>query len=67
MNNQGKLNVVYDKVTGEVVLTEQEGTWVIPSRWDVNSFDADEDPFAEDSKGNLFLKSTAMYPREAPS
>ncbi len=63
----GKITVIYDKITGWVLATEQDGVWVLPVALDVAEFRRDSEIFSSDEHGNVYLKTHAMYPGEKPS
>ena len=67
MNKVGKITVIYDRITGFVLATEQEGIWTLPSGLDVAEFRRDSKIFSSDEHGNVYLKTHTMYPGERPS
>lgn len=54
-------NVIFDKETGQVLICECNGEWVIPEGFEFAHFENGVEPvFTEDKRGNLYLKPNAM-------
>lgn len=54
-------NVIFDKETGQVLIYECNGEWVIPEGFELAHFENGVEPvFTEDDQGNLYLKPNAM-------
>ena len=54
-------NVIFDKETGQVLIYECNGEWVIPEGFELAHFENGVEPvFTEDDQGNLYLKLNAM-------
>lgn len=55
------INVIYDKVTHRVVLTEENGYWTMPTHLDLAHFENGIEPvLIEDNYGGLYLRPNAL-------
>lgn len=50
------MNVIYDKETRRVIITEMNGVWTMPGNLDVKEYPLDADVFV-DKDGDLYLKA----------
>lgn len=53
-----KINLIYDKDTDKVIITECGGKFVIPENMDLMIVDVEdlENTIIEDKKGNVYIK-----------
>lgn len=57
MTNSDHTNVIYDKMTGRVIVYEVNGTWVLPSYLELAHFENGVEPvFDETEDGDLYLR-----------
>ena len=55
-----RTNIVYDKETNEVVIAEMNDVWVLPSCFELATFDNGAEPILTEVDGRLYLKTNAM-------
>lgn len=61
MSNRDHTNVIYDRMTGRVIVYEKNGYWVMPSHLDLAHFENGCEPvFDENEHGDLYLRHNAM-------
>lgn len=61
MSKPDHTNVIYDKMTGRVIVYEIDGTWVLPSYLELAHFkDGIEPVFDETEDGDLYLRPNAI-------
>ncbi len=61
MSNTDHTNVIYDKMTGRVIVYEKNGNWVLPSHLDLAHFENGVEPaFNETKDGDLYLRPNAV-------
>lgn len=61
MNTPDHTNVIYDKMTGRVILYEIDGTWVLPSYLDLAHYENGVEPvFDETEDGDLYLRPNTI-------
>lgn len=61
MTNTGHTNVIYDKMTGRVILYEIDGTWVLPSYLDLAHYENGVEPvFDETEDGDLYFRPNTI-------
>lgn len=61
MNDPDHTNVIYDKMTGMVILYEIDGTWVLPSYLELAHFENGVEPvFDETEDGDLYLRPNTI-------
>ena len=58
------VKVIYERESGRVFATEEDGVWTLPLEYDVIALNADEEAFVDDD-GDIYLKSTSMPERRA--
>lgn len=61
MSNPDHTNVIYDKMTGRVIVYEKDGNWVLPSYLDLAHFENGCEPVFDETKdGDLYLRPNAV-------
>lgn len=61
MSKPDHTNVIYDKMTGRVIVYEIDGTWVLPSYLELAHFENGMKPvFDETEDGDLYLRPNAI-------
>lgn len=61
MSDKDHTNVIYDRMTGRVIMYEKNGNWVLPSYLDLAHFENGFEPvFDETEDGNLYLRPNTM-------
>jgi hypothetical protein len=54
-------NIVYDKKTGQVIIYEEDGIWVLPEAWSVRHFEGNVSPVLyQDTDGNVYLSTNSI-------
>lgn len=65
MSDKDHTNVIYDKMTGRVIMYEKNGKWVLPSYLDLAHFENGFEPvFNETEDGDLYLRADAFVIEE---
>lgn len=61
MTDKDHTNVIYDRMTGRVIVYEKNGNWVLPSYLDLAHFENGCEPvFDETEDGDLYLRPNTM-------
>lgn len=61
MSKPDHTNVIYDKMTGRVIVYEINGNWVLPSHLDLAHFENGVEPvFDETEDGDLYLRPNTI-------
>lgn len=61
MSSKDHTNVIYDKMTGRVIVYEKNGEWVMPSYFELAHFENGYEPvFDETDDGEIYLRPNAM-------
>lgn len=54
------INVIYDRKTRKVIVTEQNGIYTLPSEYEVTCIEDDEEAFY-DVCGDVYLKEPTLH------
>lgn len=61
MSKPDHTNVIYDKMTGRVIVYEIDGTWVLPSYLELAHFEDGVEPvFNETEDGDLYSRPNTI-------
>lgn len=61
MSDKDHTNVIYDRMTGRVIVYEKNGNWVLPSYLDLAHFENGFEPVLDETEdGDLYLRPNAI-------
>lgn len=61
MGDQDHVNVIYDKLTGRIVVYEYDGNWVLPSYLDLAHYENGAEPVIDETNdGDLYLRPNTV-------
>lgn len=61
MSNRDRINVVYDKMTGRVIIYECDGNWVMPSHLELAHYENGLEPVIDETdSGDLYLRPNTV-------